>query len=238
MIPSQLQPLANHLWQSTLFAAARGSPDLGTAEESGANALLAVARGFREVSRSLFPAGRCRWPVGHGMPQPPISATVLSYVIRAGEPAILVFQLRGLETAGPPSSLVNWVPALLYAIWAIGFAAVIFSWWRRWRGLRLALRTASPVDLPIGIQAMASPAFAEPGVFGIRRPCPAAAYRCHRSSYAGAVGNDCGTRNVSRPAARQSGYRNSHGCRSSVLVSSPGVVAGSAPDGGTGARLR
>jgi hypothetical protein len=29
---------------------------------------------------------------------------------------------------------------------------------------------ASPVSLPFGIQAMTSPAFAEPGVFGIRRP--------------------------------------------------------------------
>lgn len=64
---------------------------------------------------------------------------------------------------------VNW-PAVLCAFWAIGSAALIFSWWRQWRGLRAALREASPLDLQIGMQAMISPAFAEPGVFGVRRP--------------------------------------------------------------------
>jgi uncharacterized protein (TIGR03435 family) len=33
----------------------------------------------------------------------------------------------------------------------------------------MTLRTASPLDLPIGVKAMTSPAFPEPGVFGVRR---------------------------------------------------------------------
>ena len=35
---------------------------------------------------------------------------------------------------------------------------------------RAALRTASPLDLQVGLEAMISPAFAEPGVCGVRRP--------------------------------------------------------------------
>src|SRR5579863_2405503 len=34
----------------------RGSPDLGIAEQSGANAVLGLARGFHEVSHPLFSA--------------------------------------------------------------------------------------------------------------------------------------------------------------------------------------
>ena len=57
MIPSELQSLANHLWQSTLFAAAAGLLTLAFAEKSGANALLGLAHGFGEVFRPLFPTG-------------------------------------------------------------------------------------------------------------------------------------------------------------------------------------
>jgi uncharacterized protein (TIGR03435 family) len=65
---------------------------------------------------------------------------------------------------------VNWIPVLLFAVLVIGSATLSLSWWRRWRGLRAALRTTSPLDLPIGIRAMVSPAFATLGVFGVHRP--------------------------------------------------------------------
>ncbi|HEY6346040.1 MAG TPA: M56 family metallopeptidase [Bryobacteraceae bacterium] len=69
-----------------------------------------------------------------------------------------------------PVVLVGWVPAVLCVVWAIGFAMLVISRWLSWRRLRAALRTASPLNLAIGIEAMASPAFAEPGIFGIHRP--------------------------------------------------------------------
>jgi bla regulator protein BlaR1 len=166
MIPSQLQPLANHLWQSTLFAALAGLLTLALRKNRAQTRYglwLAASVKFLVPFSLLVDVGS-HWG-RHAAP--PITPRVLSYVIQqASQP---FFAPTPLATAGPPSPLVGWLPALLYAIWAIGFAAVMCSWWRRWRGLRLALRTALPVDLPIGIKAMASPAFAEPGVFGIRR---------------------------------------------------------------------
>src|SRR5262249_38204221 len=72
--------------------------------------------------------------------------------------------------ASPETSPVNWIPAVLYAVWVIGSATFVVSWWQRWRRLRAVLCTASPLDLPIGMEAMTSPVFAEPGVFGVRRP--------------------------------------------------------------------
>jgi uncharacterized protein (TIGR03435 family) len=54
--------------------------------------------------------------------------------------------------------------------WAIGFLILVSSWWVRWRRVRAILRTASPVELPINLKAVSSPAFMEPGVFGIYDP--------------------------------------------------------------------
>jgi uncharacterized protein (TIGR03435 family) len=62
------------------------------------------------------------------------------------------------------------LPVLLLAVWACGFLLVAFSWWRRWRRIRTAVRAASPVDLIAGVPVRSSPAMLEPGVFGIFRP--------------------------------------------------------------------
>ena len=168
MIPSQFQPLANHLWQSTLFAALAGLLALSLRKNRAQTRYwlwLAASVKFLVPFSLLVDVGS-HWG-RHAAP--PITPRVLSYVIEQASQPFSVPTPLATTTTGPPSPLVGWVPALLYAIWAIGFATVICSWWRRWRGLRLALRTALPIDLPIGIKAMASPAFAEPGVFGIRR---------------------------------------------------------------------
>ena len=168
MIPSELQPLANHLWQSTLFAALASLLTLALRKNRAQTRYwlwLAASVKFLVPFSLLVDVGS-HWG-RHAAP--PITPRVLSYVIEQASQPFSVPTPLAMTAAGPPSSLVNWVPALLYAVWAIGFATVICSWLRRWRGLRLALRTASPVDLPIGIRAMTSPAFGEPGVFGVRR---------------------------------------------------------------------
>ena len=168
MIPSPLQPLANHLWQSTLFAAVAGLLTLSLRKNRAQTRYwlwLAASVKFLVPFSLLVDVGG-RWGRHAAPPIPPL---VLSQVM---EQVSWPFSVPTLApaTAGQPGSLLDWLPAALYAIWAIGFAAVTCSWWHRWRGLRLALRTASPVHLPIGVRAMVSPAFAEPGVFGIRRP--------------------------------------------------------------------
>jgi uncharacterized protein (TIGR03435 family) len=168
MIPSQLQWLANHLWQSTLFAVVAGLLTL-TLRKNRAQARywiwLAASVKFL-IPFSLLVAVGSHW--GRRSP-PAITPPVASYVI---EQASQPFSAPPLvtTTAAPASSLINWLPAVLPTVWAIGFATLICFWWRRWRGLRAALRTASPLDLQIGMDAMISPAFAEPGVFGVRRP--------------------------------------------------------------------
>ncbi|HEY3835513.1 MAG TPA: M56 family metallopeptidase [Bryobacteraceae bacterium] len=167
MIPSQLQPLANHVWQSTLFAGLAGLLTLALRPNRAQTRYwlwLAASVKFLIPFSLLVDVG------SHWGRLAPITPRALWLGIEQTSQPFSVPVPLATTTAGPPGPFVDWVPGLLYFIWAIGFTTVICSWWRRWRGLRLALRTALPVDLPIGIKTMASPAFAAPGVFGVRRP--------------------------------------------------------------------
>jgi bla regulator protein blaR1 len=169
MIASQLQCVANHLWQSTVFTAAAGLLNL-VLRKNRAQARywvwLVASVKFLIPFSVLIDLGS-QWG-RHAAPA--MAPPVLSYVIQQASQPFSVPTSLVTTPAGPASSLVNWVPDVLYALWVIGSAMLICSWWRRWRGLRAAFRTASPLDLPISIKALSSPAFAEPGVFGVRRP--------------------------------------------------------------------
>lgn len=168
MIPNELQPLANHVWQSTLFAAATGL----------------LVRAFRnnraEIRYYLWLAASVKFLVPFS-----ILVTLGSYFGKhsAAAPAspgfsFLIEQVNHPFTRTMPATsaaagepLVSTaMPAILGALWAIGFLILVSSWWRRWRQIRAALRTASPVRLPLGIEGMSSTAVIEPGVFGILRP--------------------------------------------------------------------
>ncbi len=168
MIPGPLQFPANHLLQSTLFAAMAG--------------LLALA-----LRRNRAQVRYCLW----------LAASVkfcipFSFLVTAGSyfaphtasnaapsmvsPAVERIAQSVLVSAFPPGApastrpAANVLPAVCYAIWAMGFAIVALSLWRRWRQIRGALLGATPIRLLNGIQVLSSPAFIEPGVFGIRRP--------------------------------------------------------------------
>ena len=66
-------------------------------------------------------------------------------------------------------------PWMLASIWVVGFAAVLFWWWRQWRLVRAALDQAKPIALGSAydvadLTVMSSPWTFEPGVVGIWRP--------------------------------------------------------------------
>jgi uncharacterized protein (TIGR03435 family) len=97
------------------------------------------------------------------------AASALPLVVReVSRPFVVTVPLAAM----PPGhlSFQSLIPALLGLLWAIGFVIVSTAWWRKWRQIRAALRTASRLRLPIGIVVMSSPEFIEPGVFGVRRP--------------------------------------------------------------------
>ena len=54
--------------------------------------------------------------------------------------------------------------------WALGFLAILLARCRSWIGFRAALRTSTPIELPVPIPALITPGAEEPGVVGFLRP--------------------------------------------------------------------
>jgi len=174
MIPSQLVPLANHLWQSTLFAALAGLLTLLL------RANRAQVRYWLWLSASvklLIPFSICV-TVGaligrHTAVVPTSSALVPAAVFRSvvqqvGEPFTVAIRPLAVPTIQHPYT--NAIVTGLIFVWAIGFLALVFRWTLRWRRIDAAIGKASPLDLPIGLPVKSSSAFGEPGISGILQP--------------------------------------------------------------------
>ena len=172
MIPSQLLSLANHVWQSTLFAAAAGL------------LALALRRNRAEIRYSLWLAASVKFLIPfsvlvtmgvhfapHTIPDimPAAARSTIPLVINeVSQPFAVIVPLAAMPPAQP--SFQRLIPLLLGVLWAIGFVIVSASWWRRWRQIRTASRAATPLRLLTGIEVMSSLEFIEPGVFGVWRP--------------------------------------------------------------------
>jgi len=62
------------------------------------------------------------------------------------------------------------LPAVLVAVWTLGFAGLACFWWLRWRQVAAAVRAGSIEQLGLPVRTISSPLFLEPGVFGVFRP--------------------------------------------------------------------
>ncbi len=168
MIPSQWHPLANHLWQSTLFAAAAGflTLPLRTNRAQIRYALWLTASVKFLIPFSVLVAAGNR--LGQRTAASGASSNLSLLIEQVGAPFAGSFSHAALP-ATRLSPVIS-IPTVLCAVWAAGFAMVVCTWWLGWRRMRAALCAASPLWLSADIEAMSSPAFVEPGVFGIRRP--------------------------------------------------------------------
>ena len=167
MTPADPAALANHLWQSSLFAAVAGLLTLALRRNAAQTRYwvwLAASAKF------LFPFS---WliDVGDRLGRHTAPALLPRYFYaldQASQP--FVGMTPGPVTPLAPVAQVNWLAVTLVTVWTVGVAALLCCWWRRWRSIRTMLRSASPIDLPNGVSAMISPAFIEPGVFGVLHP--------------------------------------------------------------------
>ena len=158
-----MNPVANHLWQSTLFAAAAGLLSLALRKQ---RAQVRYALWLAASLKFLLPfallvsiGSQFHWRTEVSIPQ-------LSLPI-AMEQISQPFAHSAQLPAVPAASLM---PTVVLGVWIFGFAAVVFAWLKRWRHIRAAVRAASPMQLGIPISVMSSPMPLEPGVFGILKP--------------------------------------------------------------------
>ncbi len=157
--------LANHLWQSTLFACVMGLFTLMLRRNRAAvrhGLWLAASVKFLVPFSLLVSLGsQVEWPKTPVVPHPR-----LDVVEQISEPLAILASPTRLWTQRAPSR----VPAVLVGLWLCGFAANGLAWWRRWRQVRAAWRAASPLPLNLPLPVLCSSARLEPGVFGVFRP--------------------------------------------------------------------
>jgi bla regulator protein BlaR1 len=159
--------LINHLWQSSCFALLAGllafvlrknSPKVRYWIWLSASLKFLIPFAFLVSLGSVVPRP-ARHPVF-------VAATVFpSTLVQFAEP--FSSTLRATVPAHTP---LDWPPAAIGAVWAVGFLAIMLTRWLSWLGVRAALRAGIPIELPIPIQALITPGAPEPGVVGFLRP--------------------------------------------------------------------
>jgi bla regulator protein BlaR1 len=174
MIPVYLTTaLANHLWQSTVFAGIAALLAFALRKNHAQTRyclwLTASVKFLIPFSLLAGVGSRLGWLTARRVTRPELSVIV--------EQISRPFPPSPGPAAVAPTVLADHgglLPAVLLAIWACGFLAVTVSWCRRWKRIHAAVRAGSPLDLEItleaGVPMLSSPAMLEPGVFGIFRP--------------------------------------------------------------------
>ncbi len=171
MILAKILPVAlgNHLWQSTLFAAAAALLALALrknrAQTRYALWLIASLKFLVPFSLLIAAGIHLRWPIAAPIVAPTFSVAVQ----QIGQP----FAAREIfVSASKPiaPSFSSPITAIMFTIWLCGVAVVLFSWWKRWMRIRSIARGASPLPFKAPVPVLCSPTLLEPGVFGIFRP--------------------------------------------------------------------
>jgi bla regulator protein blaR1 len=182
MWPALVPALADHLWQSTLFAIAAG---LFT---------VLLRKNSARVRYWLWLAASLKFLI-------PFSLFVsigkyLAWSSTAATARLLPLMNRVIQPFGPSSAPGNtevlsvtghhFVPAYLAIVWLCGSVAVLSMWYMRWRKISATVRQAVPLregrevealrraeragGVHQHIEMLLSSASLEPGIFGIIRP--------------------------------------------------------------------
>ncbi len=166
MIAASLSPLANHVWQSTLFAAVAALLTLALRRNRAQVRYwlwLAASIKFLIPFSILVSVGsQFEWRNAPAL-APPLAAVIEPIRQPPAPPA---------STLAPPAARATSpvAPALLVGVWLAGCVVILTKWWARWGRMRAALRAASPVPIQAPLKVMSSSTLLEPGVFGIFRP--------------------------------------------------------------------
>lgn len=174
MIPGSFsQPLANHLWQSTVCAGIAGLLTLALRHNHARTRhwLWLIASVKFLVPFSLLAAAGSRiGSLSAGLTAGRLARPAVTAVVRQISQPFPAFEFSAETASAAVMRQSGLLPTLLIAIWAGGFLAVVFSWWRRWRRIRAAVEGGSPMAIAADVPVLSSPAMLEPGIFGIAHP--------------------------------------------------------------------
>ena len=178
--------IGDHLWQSTMFAAAAGLLTLALRNNAARvryGIWLAASLKFLLPFSLLVVAGS-QFSWRHVSPA---AATGTILIDELSEPFTQALPMTHAALPIAPASApqTHWLPILL-AIWLCGFLAVVARWTARWRRISAAVDKSTAISegrelstlrrlerlagMPGPIRLLLSQASLEPGIFGIVRP--------------------------------------------------------------------
>jgi bla regulator protein blaR1 len=178
-------PIANHLWQSTVFAALAGLLTLTLlrhrAQLRHAIWLAASVKFLVPFGALLTVGGYVGWPSSVRV-QPDMTLVLDAVSQPFSRPQLRVAAATSAPTVFPGVDVVLF---LLLAIWCGGCAVILLTWWVRWRRIAVTIREASPthgreietlrrLERVCGatrpVAMVSSNTSLEPGVFGLVNP--------------------------------------------------------------------
>ncbi len=180
--------VANHLWQSTLFAIAAGLLALLLRKQ---NARARHCLWLAASLKFLIPFSLLVNIGSYLSPAPATARPVGPVVYFAMEEISQPFSQLGVRVipAHAPSIASSILPQLtqaIFAVWLVGFLAVLVVWGVRWRRISAAIQHAAPLSEGREVEALRrmeriggirrpidmllSRTSLEPGIFGIVRP--------------------------------------------------------------------
>jgi beta-lactamase regulating signal transducer with metallopeptidase domain len=163
--------LLNHLWQSTVFAAAVGFLSLGF-RRNGAHTRYWLW--FAASCKFLIPFSLLSGLGSHLSRRTAPAGTLPAAFANFAQPFSIPNAASALPS--PPMAAMpahgaglNWL-LVCCGIWACGAIAVAGYWMVRWLRLLADVKSATPLELDAPIPVRSSWAPNEPGVFGLFRP--------------------------------------------------------------------
>jgi bla regulator protein BlaR1 len=162
--------ITNHLWQSTVFAAAVALVALAFRKNRAEVRYwlwLSASLKFLVPFSLLISLGTRLWdalPAGR-TPTPATNPFAAQTMVQVTQPFP--------ETFGYVSSAhhtTSWIPIAILSLWAFGFFCVVLMRSRSWFRVRAAVRASMPINIKASIPIRSSATLLEPGVVGFLHP--------------------------------------------------------------------
>jgi bla regulator protein BlaR1 len=161
-----LSPLANHLWQSTVFAAIAWALTLALKHNRASVRYclwLAASVKFLIPFSLLVSTGSRFGYRTTAVIDPPQWSFIAEHFSRPFTDSAPVSQIIAAPVLNP-------LPAILLGVWLCGATVGVGFWLRDWRLMRACRSAASPMKFDLPVPVLSSSTRLEPGIFGIRAP--------------------------------------------------------------------
>jgi len=149
MLATYLSPLADHLWQSTIFAIAAGLLAFALRKNRARTRywiwLIASMKFFVPFSLLISLGNQLNSQTGQAVYFAPATGVLIDQVAQPfGSNQLATVPIRVPQPR--PGRFSDWLPAVVFALWMCGSGMLILRWFKKWWTVRTAARQATPLS--------------------------------------------------------------------------------------------